>query len=102
MRHSQQSWLRSCSYLSNLEDLQDLLSKSGRTSGFGCPAVGTAQAHTFLNRVPLLVSLLSCSLPHLPCDLATGFSEITDSRIAVDKDAGQSSVGRGPGTGRRA
>jgi len=31
------------SYLSNLEDLIDLLVKSGRTRGFGGPAVGAAQ-----------------------------------------------------------
>jgi hypothetical protein len=30
-------------YLSNLEDLIDLLAKSGRTRGFGVPAVGAAQ-----------------------------------------------------------
>jgi len=30
-------------YLSNSEDVLDLLSKSGRRSGFGCPVVGSAQ-----------------------------------------------------------
>ena len=60
-----------CRYLSNLEDLIDLLSKSGCTRGFRSPAVGAAQVHAracFCSDVALLHSHCVDDTMLLPLD----------------------------------